>query len=229
MNDDGARSGEGEQHDGPAPETSYELPMFPLGAVLLPGMALPLQVFEPRYRAMMDVVLAAEPPEFGVVLIERGSEVGGGETRTTVGCSATVLRAEPTPDGRWAVIAVGGRRLRVERWLPDDPFPAAVVSDWPDEPGEPPTVDALELLRDEVLEVARIAQRLGAGRVPPGLELDADPERRVHQLALLTPIGPLDRQRVLQAPNLSTRVAVLHELAREQHLLLEARDRLGDL
>ena len=60
------------------------LPMFPLGTVLLPGAPLPLQVFEPRYRGLTHDCLAGVP-EFGVVLIERGSEVGGGDVRTNVG------------------------------------------------------------------------------------------------------------------------------------------------
>ena len=62
----------------PAPTGSYELPMFPLGSVLLPGMVLPLRVFEPRYRALIATVPSADAPEFGCVLIERGSEAGGG-------------------------------------------------------------------------------------------------------------------------------------------------------
>ena len=58
--------------------------MFPLGGVLFPGMPLRLRVFEPRYRAMVTECLAGTP-EFGVVLIERGNEVGGGDTnRLTV-------------------------------------------------------------------------------------------------------------------------------------------------
>ena len=52
--------------------------MFPLGSVLLPHMPLPLQLFEQRYLMMLGQLLETEDPEFGVVLIERGSEVGGG-------------------------------------------------------------------------------------------------------------------------------------------------------
>ena len=62
--------------------TMAVLPMFPLGTVLLPGAVLPLHVFEPRYRQLVQDCLAGEP-EFGVVLIERGSEVGGGDQRAT--------------------------------------------------------------------------------------------------------------------------------------------------
>ena len=50
-----------------------EMAMFPLSSVLLPTMLLPLHVFVDRYRVMVDDVLRRDPPEFGVVLIERGS------------------------------------------------------------------------------------------------------------------------------------------------------------
>src|SRR6476619_4622640 len=88
-----------------------ELPMFPLGSPLLPRMLLPLRVFEPRYRAMCDRVLGGDG-RFGVVLIERGSEVGGGEARLDVGCVAEVVRAEPQPDGGWLLACVGAERIR---------------------------------------------------------------------------------------------------------------------
>lgn len=108
-------------------------PMFPLGTVLVPGTALPLHVFEPRYRRMIDDCLAGDGT-FGVVLIERGSEVGGGDVRTDVGTLASIAEAEPLPDGRWMLVARGLHRIRVERWLPDDPYPRAEIVDWPDGP-----------------------------------------------------------------------------------------------
>ena len=65
------------------------MPMFPLGSVLFPSLALPLHVFEPRYRAMTRHLLSeGVEPEFGVVLIERGSEVGGEDVRRDVGTVA---------------------------------------------------------------------------------------------------------------------------------------------
>ena len=66
--------------------------MFPLGTVLFPTGVLPLRVFEPRYRHMLDDLLPGTR-EFGVVLIERGSEVGGGEVRSGVGTIARILEA----------------------------------------------------------------------------------------------------------------------------------------
>ena len=61
-----------------------EVPMFPLGTVLLPGGILPLHVFEDRYRELTEYCLGNQT-SFGVVLIERGHEVGGGDVRASVG------------------------------------------------------------------------------------------------------------------------------------------------
>ena len=94
----------------PSPEV--ELPMFPLGTVLFPTQLLPLHVFEPRYRQMTQDLLAGDG-RFGVVLIERGNEVGGGDTRSGFGCVAQLVQAQQTPDGRYALMAIGVERLRV--------------------------------------------------------------------------------------------------------------------
>src|SRR6188768_1380525 len=107
-------------------------PMFPLGMVLFPSVVLPLHVFEPRYQQMTTECLEREL-EFGVVLIERGSEVGGGDLRTDVGTLARIVQAQPFPDGRWAVVSVGTRRVVVAEWLDDDPYPRALVEPYEDE------------------------------------------------------------------------------------------------
>src|SRR3546814_13839840 len=102
------------------------VPMFRLGSAVLPVAGLPIHVIENRYRALMKDCMAGDR-EFGVVLIERGSEVGGGDVRADVGTVARIAEASELPDGRWALIAVGDRRIRVTSWLPDDPYPRAEV------------------------------------------------------------------------------------------------------
>ena len=207
-----------------------ELPMFPLGSVLLPGMALPLRIFEPRYRQMMSEVLATDPPRFGVVLIERGSEVGGGDVRTDVGCVAVVKAVEEASDGTLALLAVGDERFRVREWLPDDPYPRARVEPWA-ESGDADagaTASQLEALGDEVLDVTRLALRLLGEEPPPPLRLADDPVRRCFELATLAPLGALDRQRVLCAAGLGERVELLAELVTDQRILLEARERFEE-
>src|SRR3954452_20658454 len=113
------------------------LPMFPLGSVLFPGAVLPLHVFEPRYRQLVQDCLADTEHEFGVVLIERGHEVGGGDVRSTIGTVARMMQVAELQDGRYAMVTVGTRRIRVNAWVPDDPYPLADVDDFPDDDPDP--------------------------------------------------------------------------------------------
>ena len=74
------------------------MPMFPLGSVLLPAMPLPLRIFEPRYLKLLGDLMGSENPEFGVVLIERGTEVGGGDQRMQIGTIASVINIGTTEE-----------------------------------------------------------------------------------------------------------------------------------
>lgn len=195
------------------------LPMFPLGSVLFPSLVLPLHVFEPRYRALVEDCLAGDGV-FGVVLIERGSEVGGGDVRTDVGTVARIVQVERFDDGRYAVVAVGDRRLRVRSWAADDPYPRAEVEDWPDE-------GAATRPLDEVTTLLRRSLALAAelGEAPAGLDvtLDDDPGLATFQAAALAPIGPADAQRVLATPGPDERTGVLTEVLTDAVDLLRAR------
>src|SRR5262245_5535553 len=140
------------------------LPMFPLGSVLLPGAVLPLHVFEPRYRQLVIDCLADDDgdPEFGVALIARGWEVGGGDERTDVGTVARMVRVEALEGGRYAVVSVGTRRIRINAWLPDDPYPVADVEDWPDADTDDPALPArVEAMTERLRELIGLAAQLG--------------------------------------------------------------------
>jgi hypothetical protein len=196
--------------------------MFPLGMVLVPSAGLPLHVFEPRYRALVRDCLAGDR-EFGVVLIARGSEVGGNDRRTDVGTMARLAEAAELPDGRWAVAAVGLRRIRVVEWLPDDPYPIAEVEDWPDAPPGP-TYD--ERLRDVMAQLRRalaLAAEAGDAAAPATIELAADPVLAGHQAAAVAPLGPLDQQRLLAAATPDERLADLSDLLADAIVVLELR------
>src|ERR1700691_5047507 len=97
------------------------LGMFPLSALLYPHALIPLHVFEPRYRALTRDCLAGDA-RFGVVLIERGAEVGGGDQRMAVGTCAVITKAAALSDGRWMLLVQGDKRIRVGEWLDDDPY-----------------------------------------------------------------------------------------------------------
>jgi Lon protease-like protein len=200
--------------------------MFPLGTVLFPYAILPLHVFEPRYRVMVRECLRTDH-EFGVVLIERGSEVGGGDVRFPVGTLARIVRATELDDGRYALSAVGVRRLRVDEWLPDDPYPQANVVEL-DEPGlGPDEHDDARAARDRVEVALRRVFALWAEIEPRvagvRMELSADPRQAAFEAAAVAPIGPLDAQRCLEAVGAPARLALLESVLAEEIEVLEAR------
>jgi len=171
--------------------------MFPLGSVLFPAMPLALQVFEERYLKMMGTVLDAEESEFGVVLIERGSEVGGGDQRFDIGTTAQVLQVE-APDGPLQVVARGGRRFRVSKWIEEEPFPRAEV-EFLDvfEPGDVPG-EELVLTENVVRETLEYLATLDLSLPwPTDIELATDPVEKAWQLAGISPLGTLDHQDLL--------------------------------
>ncbi len=184
--------------------------MFPLGSVLLPGGALPLHIFEPRYQALVRDCIEAPEHEFGVVLIDRGSEVGGGELRRDIGVVARMVQVAQLAEDRFAVVAIGTRRVRVIEWLPDEPYPRAVVEDWPDEAGD----DVDEAL---VADVTRRAQQFAVE------EPEMDHDGGAFAIAEQVPLGAFDRYRVLCAPGVAERWRVLDAALADVEAAIEFR------
>lgn len=202
-------------------------PMFPLGLVLLPGTVLPLHVFEPRYRALVQECLGREPAEFGIALIERGTEVGGGDQRSDIGTMARIVQVAALPEGRFALVTVGTERIRVTTWLEDDPYPRAIVEPWPDIDAELRSSERLELhvaaTSARVRRATALALELGDQVADPGSELADDPVLATFQLAHLAPLGPWDRQRLLRVPGAIERLDVLDEILDDVEALLRFR------
>lgn len=198
--------------------------MFPLGTVLLPGGLLPLHVFEPRYRRLVDEALEGSAHEFGVVLIERGSEVGGGDQRTAVGTVARMLQVAQMVDGRYALVVVGTQRVRVVAWLPDDPYPLADVEVWLDEePDTPELAERVEAVGARLRRVLALAVELGDTVADAELHLGDDPLLATYHLSGMAPLGPADRQRLLAAPGPGARLALLSEMLDDVDEVLRLR------
>jgi Lon protease-like protein len=199
-----------------------ELPMFPLGSVLLPSTLLSLHVFEDRYRALARHCMAGDR-RLGVVLIERGSEVGGGDVRFDVGTRAVVADAVELDDGRWILILVGQARVRVRRWLPDDPYPRAEVVVCDEEPAGPEAGarrDDLErVLRLVLAQKAELGEGAGAGPV----DVSPDPAVATWQAVTLAPLGPLDAQRVLGTDGVAARLEMVLALLEDEASVLAQR------
>ena len=195
--------------------------MFPLGSVLFPNALLPLHVFEDRYQALVDRCLTDDVP-FGVVLIERGSEVGGGDVRFPVGTLARIVQAGRFDDGRYAVVSAGVQRCRVREWLPDDPYPQArveVLEEYAD-------ADAAVLIPEVTLLLRRVVAlhgRLGAEVPSEEIVLDEDPILASFEAAAFAPIGSLDAQRLLELDDAGARLAALVDLLTDEAAVLEFR------
>lgn len=197
-------------------------PMFPLQSALLPGESLPLRVFEPRYSALVRACLDTDDPAFGVVLIARGREVGGGDERHDVGALARIAQYADHGAGRYQLKCSVQERFRVTEWLPDDPYPRAVIEVWPDEPGE---VGAAQMAGEMAMEMAALEDSVWSlleflaaardiqltSRASVLGALPTEPGERLYALAGCVPIGPADRYAVLAAPGPAQRLTALRE------------------
>jgi Lon protease-like protein len=200
--------------------------MFPLGSVLLPGGVLPLHVFEPRYRQMViDCLQTDGTPEFGQALITHGSEAGGGDERAMIATVAQMIQVEALDEERYSIVAVGVRRIRVNAWLPDDPYPLADVDDFPDVDPDPPGL-ALDVAATHARVRAALSMAMELGDVHVDLEeteVADDPLVATYHLASLAPIGPADRFRLLAADGPKQRLDVLDEVLDDVEAMLKFR------
>lgn len=202
-----------------APEV---LPMFPLGTVLFPSMLLPLRIFEPRYRVMIRECLGSDR-RFGVALIERGSEVGGGDQRSNLGCVASVVSADEQSDGQWLLMAIGTQRIRIVEWLEDDPFPRALVEWCADDDRSSVTPESLNGIVAAFRRVLALAAELDEWSVPFAIELSEDPAVALYQMCAVSPLGTFDRQRLLACEDAPARARCLSALLDDAEMLLSRR------
>ncbi|WP_030748319.1 LON peptidase substrate-binding domain-containing protein [Streptomyces griseus] len=220
--------------------TTARLPLFPLNAVLYPGLVLPLNVFEERYRAMMRALLdidASEPRRFAVVAIRDGHEVaptapgmpdptalpekgpaaGFGpdpiKSFHPVGCVADAASIRQRSDGSYEVMVTGTTRVRLRSVDAGGPFLTAETEELPEEPGE-----EAEALAEGVLRAFRAYQKRLAGARERSLtttELPDEPSVVSYLVAAATTVDIPTKQRLLEAPDTATRL-------REELALLRA-------
>lgn len=201
-------------------------PMFPLERAMLPGEELPLRIFEPRYSALVADCLATDDPAFGVVLIEAGREVGGGDARSDVGTLAHITEVAAFGDGRYRLNCVMAERIRVRQWHPDNPYPQAAVELWPDEPGEAVPADAIRDVEDNMIALfERIAGSQGADvnarDIVAGADAAPDAAMWLYTLATRLPMGQADRYSVLAAPTVAARLTALRDAVETVSALVE--------
>ena len=208
--------------------------MFPLNAVIFPGVSVPLNVFEDRYRALVHHLLRVEDPTqrlFGSVGIREGYEVGdhGSQSLFRVGCRVQLTEVESHPDGTFSIVAVGLDRIQLERLDTTGAFPVGQVVDRPETGGTVP---------QELVERARetfTAYRAALAEIrtdPYTGDLPKDPSYLSWTLAACAPLPLHERQALLEAEDAEAPAAdghrpAPHRAAGDERVALAAGHRRG--
>jgi Lon protease-like protein len=204
------------------------LPLFPLGLVLVPGLLLPLHVFEARYRALVRDLL--ELPEhdrvFGVVAIRSGREVGedGVLALHDIGCTARVRQVQEHPDGRFDVVSTGGERFLLRGVEHERAYLTGVVELLGDDVGPPDEAVVLATaVREAYLDHLR-ALAAASGQPPEQPDLPDDPRLVSHLVTASLHLDLDDRQALLAQPDAVARLrAELALMRREARLMRTLR------
>ncbi|MFK4542351.1 Lon protease-like protein [Streptomyces tendae] len=226
--------------------TTVRLPLFPLNSVLFPGLVLPLNIFEERYRAMMRELLKTpedEPRRFAVVAIrdgyevaqtapglpdpaatvERGPTAGFGtdplKAFHKVGCVADAATVRERADGTFEVLATGTTRMRLLSVEASGPFLTAELDPLPEEPG-----DEAGALAEGVLRSFRQYQKRLAGArersLATGAELPDEPGVVSYLVAAAMMLDTPTKQRLLQAPDTASRLRDELKLLRSETAII---------
>jgi Lon protease-like protein len=193
-----------------------ELPLFPLrGVVLFPGMALPLHVFEPRYRQMTRNALDSHRCISVVHVPDRRADLRGNPPLCRVAGVGTIVEHEELPDGRFNLLLVGRARVRLEELPFVEPYrrARARIVECTDAEVGPPDIAAL---RSAISSFSKVARRLDPSfdpTIPDDLPLSAFADACAARLLL----DAAQRQRVLEAPCVAERVHIVTEVLTIQH------------
>ena len=199
----------------PVPPKFPTLPIFPLGTVLFPYVGLPLRIFEPRYRDLTRDCLNGDR-RFGIVLIERGSEVGGGDDRFEVGTVARIVGAEVAEDGQALLMTVGEERFRIRRWLDGTLYPRAEVEYFADATSLTERNESIPATVNRLTKRMRRALAMQAELNIPGppstVEFSSDVEQCLWQLCAVVPGQRHDDLALLSTPTVERRLALIEQL-----------------
>jgi Lon protease-like protein len=184
-----------------------DLPLFPLKTVLFPRMALPLHIFEPRYREMIQRCLDEEIG-FGVVLIKSGEEVGETAEPYSVGTVARILDAKPLPDGQLNLITMGVVRFRLLQTHADHPYLSGDVARWEDEMGDLKSLPRVTRVAHQIYKeyVTDLLDLSGAEASPHQKLAPDDPQILSYAIAVNLQIPNEEKQTLLEMETVESRL-----------------------
>jgi Lon protease-like protein len=195
---------------------SHMLPLFPLHVVLFPGRPLPLHVFEPRYRRLLEDCLATDR-RFGVVAIRYGRAERGCAEVYRVGTVAEIVRVEQLDDGRSNIVTRGAERFRIEKLVPDGrSYLRAEVTLLQEEAAGPSLAPCTAELREH-LQAYLI--HMGAGERLAS-RLPANPSELAWLAACAAELHISEQQQLLEIDSLAARLTTTIKLLRREHHLL---------
>jgi ATP-dependent Lon protease len=207
-----------------------ELPIFPLALVLFPGVPLPLHIFEPRYRQMLNDVRAGNSL-FGVSYYDASTSEKDMPATGHVGCVAEVTETQTMPDGRSNILTVGIIRYRLEEYVErDDPYLLARVSYFEDE--EEDATSLSESARDVAETFTRIARAVRAINDEranlPDIS-DTEPQRLSFLVAAAMEVDTDVKQELLELRSTSERLQRLRDMLAHAVSSYEERARVHAL
>ncbi len=198
------------------------LALFPLGTVLVPGLVLPLTVFEPRYRQLVADLMDKPETErvFGVIAIRAGHEVGEGSAHALheIGTTAVVRRVTENPDGTVGLVSSGAVRFRLHGLdgAAGTPYLTGLVTPLEDQEGEDVDVAALA----DRVSAAYSRYRDELGLEPP--ELPSSPRVLSYLVAAGMVLDLPERQGLLEQPDTARRLTAQSRLLRRERALVAA-------
>lgn len=199
----------------------YEIPLFPLNTVLFPGMPLPLQIFEERYKQMVQRCIQEKRP-FGVVLIREGvAEFGPVAEPYAIGCTAQITQVQPLDDtGRMLIMTIGRERFRIVELRHDEPYLVGLVEPAPLQDENPAVLeDMADQLYEPVIEYLQILADHGKVDFDVA-QVPTEPEALAYLAASVMQLPLEEKQELLAAETVGEMVRALYRVYKRELPLL---------
>ena len=180
------------------------LPLFPLNTVLFPGAALPMQIFEERYKQMLQDCLAADS-WFGAVLIKEGVEVGGPAVPHTTGTVAEIVQVSEEQRGRFLISCVGRQRFHIRSISDELPYLSGSVELLAEEADQGVTPELTAAVREAVAAYLALVSGLGGGWVRD-VPVPTEPVSLSYLAAAALQVDTARKQVLLEEPTASSRL-----------------------
>lgn len=200
------------------PSSLISLPLFPLNLVLFPGMALPLHIFEERYKDMIGDCIDRKDP-FGIVLIKEGLEVGEPAVPFQIGTTANITNVERLAEGRLNILAKGQQRFETVEVVQRSPHIVGQIRYLEEQPGEV----SVELAAEAASGYSDFIRNLSAlaGGWTAHAEVPKDPIGLSFGIASNLDLPTSTRQELLEFPTAQQRLEMLLPLLKQRNEALQ--------